>query len=155
MTVSVWRVAPLALLLAAPAAAQDIERFAPVGLPDGLSGLPFSEMVAHGDTLYVAGVIGFDPETDAPAEGVENQTRLALEAFEATVARAGADRSHVLSCTVFLADMADYGAMNAAFGAFFGEHKPARATLQATPPLGAATEIACIAARPPAPSEEP
>lgn len=70
-----------------------------------------------------------------------------LDNLAAVLAAAGSDLAHVVKTTVFLADIADFAAMNEAYAMRFGEHRPARSTIQATPPRGARVEIECIAVR--------
>jgi reactive intermediate/imine deaminase len=85
------------------------------------------------------------------AGGVEAETLQALENVESVLAAAGLAREHVLKCTVFLADMADFAAMNGVYAAFFeGLEPPARSTVGVNGlALGARVEIECVAAYPP------
>ena len=109
---------------------------------------PLSAMVAHDDVLWLAGQLGFAPGGGL-ADGIEAQTRSALQAIEAILSQAGADRSDVIACTAYLVDMSDFAAFNAVYAGFFAEPYPARTTVGvAALPLGAAVEIACVAARP-------
>ncbi len=69
-----------------------------------------------------------------------------MENVRAVLEGAGSSLSRVVKCTVFLADIADYGAMNAAYGRFFPENPPARSTVAGSGlALGARVEIECIA----------
>lgn len=116
----------------------------------GANSLPYSPMVVYDDLIHLAGVLGFDPDKPGElAEGVEAQTSYALTAIGATLARADADMSDILSCTCYLADIEDFAAFNAAYAPFFPENPPARTTVGvAGLPLGAAVEISCVAANP-------
>ncbi len=115
----------------------------------GAGNLPYSPMVVYDDLIHLAGVLGFDPDTGELAEGVEAQTSYALKAIGATLARADAEMSDILSCTCYLADIDDFAAFNAAYAPFFPENPPARTTVGvAGLPLGAAVEISCVAANP-------
>ncbi|MFT4055149.1 MAG: RidA family protein [Novosphingobium sp.] len=102
-----------------------------------------SEAVIHGDTIYLAGQIG------NPGESVAEQTRVALAEIDALLARTGSDRDHLLSATIWLADMADFAEMNAAWDAWIAGHPaPARATGEAKLfEPGYKVEIIMIAAR--------
>jgi 2-iminobutanoate/2-iminopropanoate deaminase len=103
---------------------------------------PFSPVVRTGDLLFLSGVIGRDPEGDIGAA-----TRQALERIRARLAAAGATLDDVVKCTVFLVDMADYGAMNAAYSQFFPSDPPARSAVAVRGlPADAQVEIECIAA---------
>ena len=82
-----------------------------------------SEAVIHGDTIYLAGQIG------APGESTAAQTRAALAEIDALLAQTGSSKDHLLSATIWLADMADFDEMNAAWDAWIAGHPaPARAT---------------------------
>lgn len=82
-----------------------------------------SEAVIHGDTIYLAGQIG------APGESTAAQTRAALAEIDALLAQTGSSKDHLLSATIWLADMADFDEMNAAWNAWIAGHPaPSRAT---------------------------
>lgn len=102
-----------------------------------------SEAVIHGDTIYLAGQVG------TPGADVGEQTREALAEIEALLARAGSDKQHLLSATIWLADMADFEAMNAVWDNWIaGFPAPARATGEARlADPGYKVEIIMIAAR--------
>jgi 2-iminobutanoate/2-iminopropanoate deaminase len=117
------------------------------GLPDWA---PFSSVVRAGETLYVSGHLGRQPgTTDLVDGGVGPQTTQTLANIEASLALAGADLNDVVSCTVYLTDMAGYQAMNTAYAEGFGGHRPARVTAGVEAlALGAVVEIDCIAYAP-------
>jgi 2-iminobutanoate/2-iminopropanoate deaminase len=117
------------------------------GLPDWA---PFSSVVRAGDTLYVSGHLGRYPgTTDLVVGGVGAQTTQTLANIETSLSLAGADLDDVVSCTIYLTDMAGYQAMNTAYAAGFGSHRPARVTAGVEAlALGAAVEIDCIAYAP-------
>ena len=82
-----------------------------------------SQAVIHGQTLYLAGQVG------EPGEDVAAQTRTALAEVEAILAECGSDKSKILSAQIWLADIADFEAMNAVWDAWVPQgHTPARAT---------------------------
>ncbi|MCW5773614.1 MAG: RidA family protein [Rhodospirillaceae bacterium] len=103
-----------------------------------------SQAVVHGDTIYLAGQVADD--ASQPAGG---QTRQILAQIDALLAKAGSDKTKLLWANVWLADMADFAAMNEAWEAWIPEgHTPARATVEAKLALPKfKVEIACIAAR--------
>ena len=111
------------------------------------TGLPFTPGVMAGQTLYIAGQVGVDPETGEQPESIEDQTRAAMENVGAVLESAGLTFSHLVSCHVQLTDMDDYQAMNAVYGSFYEEGKyPARTTLEMAALVGGAEiEISCIA----------
>lgn len=109
---------------------------------------PYSQAVVHGGVVYCSGQIALDPETGAFVEGdVATQTRRVLRNLDAVLHAAGTGRSRVLRTTVYLRDMADFAAMNAVYAEFFGDARPARATVAvAGLPRDARVEIDCVAA---------
>lgn len=109
--------------------------------------MPFSEAVRVGDLLFVSGQIGNRPGTlDLVPGGIAAETRQTLENIAAILTRHGSALDRVVKCTVFLADMAEWEAMNAVYRTFFGVHPPARSALGAHGlALGARVEIECIA----------
>jgi 2-iminobutanoate/2-iminopropanoate deaminase len=108
----------------------------------------YSPAVRAGDLVFLSGVIGTRPGTrELAAGGAAGQTRQAIENMRAVLHAAGLDLPDLVKCTVFLADMADYGAMNEVYGEFFRVDPPARSAVGTGGlPLGAAVEIECIAA---------
>jgi enamine deaminase RidA (YjgF/YER057c/UK114 family) len=107
------------------------------------SGPRMSQAVIHGDTVYLAGQVG------APGESVTAQTKAVLASVDDLLAQAGSDKSKILSATIWLADMADFGEMNAVWDAWVDrDNAPARATGEAklaTPDYK--VEVIVIAAR--------
>jgi 2-iminobutanoate/2-iminopropanoate deaminase len=108
--------------------------------------LPFSAAVRVGDLLFLSGSIGIVPATGQLAEGgIQGETRQTLENISASVQRFGSSMDRVVKCTVFLADMAEWGAMNEVYRTFF-PNPPARSAMGASGlALGARVEIECIA----------
>jgi enamine deaminase RidA (YjgF/YER057c/UK114 family) len=81
-----------------------------------------SQIVIHNHTVYLAGQVG------KKGDSVADQTRTCLEQVEALLEEAGSDPEHILKCTIWLADMADFAEMNAVWDAWVPEgHAPARA----------------------------
>jgi len=109
-------------------------------------GLPFSSAVRVDDTLYLSGNLGNIPGTPQLAEGgIQGETRQTLENISAVLAQFGSSMDKVVKCTVFLADMAEWGAMNEVYKTFF-PNPPARSALGASGlALNARVEIECIA----------
>lgn len=108
---------------------------------------PYSQAVRSGGFLFCSGQIPLDPETGKLVEGgIEAQTERVLMNLEAVLAAGGATLAAVVKTTVFLADLADFPAMNAVYGRYFPEDPPARATVQAARlPAGARVEIEAVA----------
>ena len=109
--------------------------------------LPFSEAVRHGDTVYLSGQIGTVPGTMSLAPGgIAAEARQTMDNIRATLHAHGLTMAHVVKCTVMLADMAEWGAMNGVYVTFFPSHLPARSAMGASGlALGARVEIECIA----------
>lgn len=136
-----------ALLISTAAhAAPKVEFHALAGMEE--RNLPFSEAVRVGDLLLLSGMLGFDAATGELVDGgIQPQTRATLQQIKSTVERHGSSMDRVVKCTVFLADMADWPAMNEVYVQFFPGNKPARSALGANGlALGARVEIECIAA---------
>jgi len=116
--------------------------------PPGASlNLPFSAAVRVGNVLYLSGQLGTVPGTRQLADtGIAGQTKQALENVKGVLAAAGSSLERVVKCTVFLADIKDYAAMNAVYATYFPKDPPARSTVAGSGlALGARVEIECIA----------
>lgn len=111
--------------------------------------LPFSEAVLVDRTLYLSGQLGTDTELQLVPGGIEAETRQALENIRAVLARHAATLDNVVKCTVMMADMAEWPAMNAVYRTFFSAKLPARSAFGANGlALGARLEIEVIAVLP-------
>jgi reactive intermediate/imine deaminase len=109
--------------------------------------LPFSDAVRVGDMLYLSGQIGKLPGTTQLAEGgISGETRQTMENIRASLEKYGSSLDRVVKCTVFLADIAEWGAMNEVYRTYFPSNPPARSALGASGlALGARVEIECLA----------
>jgi 2-iminobutanoate/2-iminopropanoate deaminase len=108
---------------------------------------PYSQAIAHGGLVFTAGQIPLDPATMQLVEGdVAAETERVMQNLAAVLEAAGASLASVVKTTVFLADMNDFAAMNEVYGRWFGDHAPARSTVQVSRlPRDARVEIECIA----------
>ena len=116
------------------------------GLPAPVG--PYSPAVALDRLIFVSGQGATDPATGKLAgPGIDIQTEQCLRNVEAILKAAGSDLQHVLRCGVFLLDMREFPRMNAVYERMFGDHRPARTTIQAAglPGDGLRVEIDCIA----------
>lgn len=115
--------------------------------PGASTGAPYSPGIRTGNLIFLSGAIGSAESGGLVEGGVGPETRRALEILQERLALAGATMSDVVKCTVFLADIADYGAMNEVYSEFFPEAPPARSTVAAGALVaGASVEIECFAA---------
>jgi enamine deaminase RidA (YjgF/YER057c/UK114 family) len=90
------------------------------------SGARMSEAVIHGDTIYLAGQVG------EPGDDIVAQTTTVLSEIDRLLAAAGSDKSRILMATIWLADIADFAAMNSVWDAWVDTaNPPARATSEA------------------------
>ena len=107
----------------------------------------YSQVVRAGDLLFVSGQGPIDPLTEEfVLSDIRGETQLTLQNIERVLEGCGASRTNIVRCGVFLANAADFGAMNEVYGAFFGGHPPARTTIQAgMVEPGMKVEIDCIA----------
>jgi 2-iminobutanoate/2-iminopropanoate deaminase len=108
---------------------------------------PYSQAVAAGGFVYVAGQLALDPHTGQLVPGdVRMQTKRVMENVKAILAGAGTSLANVVKTTVFLRDLNDFGAMNEIYGSYFQEDPPARSTVQvARLPRDGAVEIEVVA----------
>jgi 2-iminobutanoate/2-iminopropanoate deaminase len=108
---------------------------------------PYSQAVRVGNLLYTSGQIPLDPATMQLVEDdITTQTHQVLKNMTAVLEEAGGSLKSIAKNTVFLKDMADFAKMNEIYSQYFGDHKPARSTIQvAKLPLDARVEIESIA----------
>jgi len=108
---------------------------------------PYSQAVKTNGMVFCSGQIPIDIATgEFVSNDVAEQTDQVLKNLSAVLEAAGTSLNDVVKTTVFLADMADFAAMNEVYAKYFSENKPARATVQAAGlPRGARVEIECIA----------
>ena len=109
---------------------------------------PYSAAIASGDLLFCSGQLGMDPATGELRDGVTAQAEQALMNLRALLAAAGFGVEHVVKCTIFLTNLADFATVNEIYGRTFSEPYPARSTVQvAGLPKGGLVEIEAIAQR--------
>ncbi len=108
---------------------------------------PYSHAIAAAGLVFCSGQTPIDPATGELIDGdIAQQTRRVLENLQAVLKAADLSLAHIVKTTVFLMDMADFGAMNAVYAEFFPDAPPARSTVQvAGLPKGARVEIEAIA----------
>lgn len=112
------------------------------------SGLPFSDGIIAGNTLYIAGQEGTDESSKLAPGGIAAETKAALGNIEKVVKAAGFEMKDIVSVTVYLADIHDFPEMNKVYKSVLPDPKPARATIQAAGLVnGAKVEIAAIAVK--------
>jgi 2-iminobutanoate/2-iminopropanoate deaminase len=118
-----------------------------VNLSDA-KGLPFSDGIIAGNTLYVAGQQGLDSAGKLLPGGITPETKGALQAVEKVIKAAGFQMKDIVSVTVYLADIHEFGDMNAVYRTILPDPKPARATIQAAALVdNARVEISVIAVK--------
>jgi 2-iminobutanoate/2-iminopropanoate deaminase len=108
---------------------------------------PYSQGIRVGSLLYTAGQIALDPKTGKMVErDIVIQTKRVLLNLQGILEAAGANLDQVIKTTVFLQDMANFGAMNEVYEQFFSDQPPARSTVEVSRlPLDALVEIEAIA----------
>ncbi|HEY3287778.1 MAG TPA: RidA family protein [Gemmatimonadaceae bacterium] len=130
----------------APAPAADVAFLHPYGAPTR----PFSPAVRVGNLIYLAGQIGTDASASGAvvSGGIAVETKQTLENIKAVLAAVGSSMDRVVKCTVFMADMKEWDAMNAVYRTYFtAPNFPARSAFGANGlALNARVEIECIAA---------
>jgi 2-iminobutanoate/2-iminopropanoate deaminase len=111
---------------------------------------PYSPAVAFENLIFVSGQGANDPKTGRlVGDDVESQTEQVLRNVESILKAAGSDLQHVLRCSVYLTDIAEFAKMNTVYSRMFGQNRPARTTVQvsALPGPGLRVEIDAIAYR--------
>jgi len=111
---------------------------------------PYSPGMGFERLVFVSGQGGVDPTTGALAPDVEAQTEQCLRNIQTILEAAGSSLQHVLRCGVFLIDMREFAKMNGVYARMFGDHRPARTTVQVAglPGDGLRVEIDAVAYRP-------
>jgi 2-iminobutanoate/2-iminopropanoate deaminase len=119
-----------------------------ISLPNRKDTLPFSDAVLVGDTLYLAGRIGVDPETGKPPAELDKEIRLLLDGTKATLKEAGMTMDDLVSVQVFCPDLSLYEKFNEIYRTYFIKDFPARAFIGSGPLLrGGRFEVQGIAVR--------
>lgn len=145
---SVAVVALLALRTQAASPAQPTGQKRAINPPGSPVGLPFSNGILVGNTLYVAGTEGTDAKGKLEPD-IESQTRAALESIKKIVEGGGMTMGNVVAVNVYLADINEFGKMNSVYKTFFPDPKPTRTTVQVAALVnGAKIEISAIAIKP-------
>ena len=113
------------------------------------AGLPLSEAVRVGDTLYLSGQVGIVPGTmNLAPGGLEGETRQTMENIKTTLEAHGHSMNDLVKCLVMLADISQWATFNDVYKTYFDEHYPARSAFGANGlAIGAQVEIECIAVR--------
>ncbi|MFP8489158.1 RidA family protein [Gracilimonas sp. Q87] len=108
---------------------------------------PYSQATSHNGILYCSGQIPLDPQTmGIVGNNAKEQAEQVMKNLEAVLTEAGIDFSHVLKCTIFLANMDDFATVNEVYGARFESDPPARETVAVkTLPKNVLVEVGCIA----------
>lgn len=107
---------------------------------------PYSQGIRAGNLVFTSGQIPLDPATGLIPQGIEAQTRQAMENVLAVLAQAGATAENIVKTTVFLRNMDDFAAMNGVYATFFSGPAPARSAVQvAQLPKDCPLEIEAVA----------
>lgn len=109
---------------------------------------PYSQGIASGDLVFCSGQLGLDPATGDLVDGVEAQAERALRNLAAVLDAAGCSWGDVVKTTIYLARIADFGAVNGVYARFMADPPPARSTFAVGAlPKGGLVEIEAIARR--------
>ena len=121
----------------------------PIETSTKVAGAPYSPGIDTGSTLYVSGQVPIDPKTGKLVPGgIKEQTEQVIANLKDVLQTAGLSLHHVVKSTVFMTDLAEFGAMNEVYAKHVPAPHPARSTIQvAGLPLGAKVEIEVIAVR--------
>ena len=119
-----------------------------VSTPDAPAAIgPYSQGVKTHGFVYTSGQIALDPATGNLVDGsFEEQVHRVFKNLGAILKAAGSDFSRVIKATVYVTDLGNFQTLNGIYASYFGEHKPARTTVEVPAlPKGAAVEIDLIA----------
>ena len=134
--------AVLALVIAAPASAQEPETARFIGSAN--PNTAFSRIVVAGDFIFLSGMLG----SGGGATTIEDQTRRTLESIRDALAEVDATMDDVVKCTVYMADISQRNALNPIYNSFFPNHRPARTAVGGIDLGGPLVEIECMAYKP-------
>ncbi|MHC8399275.1 transporter substrate-binding domain-containing protein [Pseudomonas sp. MDT1-17] len=124
-----------------PPAAPDSPRYVPND-----EGLPFSDAVQVGETIYFSGLVGLGADGELVKGGIDPQTTQAMENLRTALQRNGSSMAQVAKCTVILADIKDFSAMSAVYRSYFPvDRLPARTTFAGKLIGDARVEVECLA----------
>jgi 2-iminobutanoate/2-iminopropanoate deaminase len=141
-------IAVLLTMFLAPLSAVGDPEFFDEG-PMAGKGYPFSESVRVGNILFISGQVGVDENNELVEGGIAGETRQIMSIIGGALERRGLGFSDVVKCTVFLADVSEWGEFNTIYTSYFEPPYPARSALGANGlALGARLEVECIAAYP-------
>lgn len=108
---------------------------------------PYSQAIVVNGFIFCSGQIGIDPQKNEFHGGIEKQTLQALENLREVLVAGNASIETVVKTTIYMKNIEDFSTVNKIYTEFFGEHKPARATVEVSSlPKGALIEIEAIAA---------
>ncbi len=119
--------AAVPVLLATFSSRSHTQKRRAINLPSHAAQAPFSDAILVGDTLYLAGRIGFDPRTGKPPEDVEKEIHLLLDGFKDALAEGGMTMDDLVYVTVYCPDLSLYEKFNAIYRTYFTKDFPARA----------------------------
>jgi len=107
---------------------------------------PYVQAIGTEEFVFTSGQIPLNPDNGELVTEISAAARQSLNNIKAILEESGSSLDKVIKCTVFLADINDFAAVNEVYKEFFDEHKPARSAIQvAALPLGAPLEIEAIA----------
>ena len=132
--------------VAVPSAARGQQAGEPIRYVGSSPNRALADAVVVGNTIYLSGKLGTVPRQGMVEGGIEPETRQTMENIKSALEELGATMDDVVKCTVFLADMAEWGQMNRVYTTFFPKHKPARSAVGVNGlALNARVEIECMA----------
>ncbi|WP_426479136.1 Rid family detoxifying hydrolase [Chryseobacterium sp. CBSDS_008] len=125
---------------------QELEKAKHANLPAPIG--PYSHSVSYGKLIFVSGQIGLDQKTNSLKPGIEEQAVQTFENLKTILHDNHSDLEHVTKTTIFMTDIKQFDTVNTIYRQYFGNHFPARSTIQvAALPGNAHIEIECIAVK--------
>lgn len=110
---------------------------------------PYNQAIVAGNTLYTSGQIAINPKTnELVTDNIQDETKLVLDNLKAIVLEAGFKMTDVVKCTIFIADMNNFSAINEVYASYFTESHPARECVEVRRlPKDVNVEISAIAVK--------
>jgi 2-iminobutanoate/2-iminopropanoate deaminase len=103
---------------------------------------PYSQAIVTGNMIFTSGQLGINPESGVLEENIAGQAKRCLNNIQEVLSTAGFEKTNVVKTTIFLKNLADFDTVNKIYSDFFGDHKPARTTVEvAALPKNALIEV--------------
>ena len=118
-----------------PASPPEVQQRSHINLPGRSDDLPYSNAVLVGNTLYLAGSIGIDPETGVSPPEIQDEVKIVMDGMKTRLEMVGMTMDDLVSVQIFCPDLSLYEEFNAVYRTYFTDNFPARAFIGSGPLL--------------------